>query len=96
MPHHFPPTLTPLPYWGAPTKPKTMAYIITTDALKHARGEGSVRDPPFLLVLSRWESGVYRLEPLETWLARHSRPKEKAVPPTLSTPRPTQGLSDTG
>jgi len=71
-----------------------MAYLISKNTISQWIGEGSARNLPSLLVLSRMDRDSYRLEPLDTWFSR--RAKKKRVIPTLSTPSSPAHLSDTG
>ncbi len=71
-----------------------MAYIIPRKTLTPLIGEGSARNLPPYLILSRQKSDSYRLEPLEKWLSRHG--KKKPAIPTLSTVGEKKRPSDTG
>jgi hypothetical protein len=78
-----------LPYSIGRVSPNIMAKLLTTHLLCRTRGEGRASgkklDLPFLVVLSCWENGAYRLEPLEAWLSRHACGRKKRFLPKLST-----------
>ena len=73
-----------------------MPYIITKDTLTRWIGEGSARNLPSLLVLSRMERDSYRLEPLNVWFSRRAIANKKRVIPKLCTVGDNRHLSDTG